>query len=483
LDLETLDFDPEVTAFDVCELIRFKVANRDVEILCRIGDDVPFLVNGDPARFRQVLLNLMGNAAKFTESGEIELSIDVGEQQDDRVKIHATVHDTGIGIPAKKLETVFEVFQQADPSTTRRYGGTGLGLPICKRIAHIMDGDVWAESEPNKGSTFHYTAWLKKLEGKGSQRRTRISLAGKKVLVADDNQNNLSIITHLLETAGMHPTGLKSGGEVIGTLRDASRAGHPFDLCVLDIQMPAISGYDLAQKIRHDEPSLSWIPLLAFSSSTERDATKCLEAGFDGFLPKPIRRKKLLDMMESLLSASKEDRGTGSSDAIFTQYSVRKQAKHSARILLAEDNPVNQKLAKMVLKKAGYQVEVANNGQEAVQKYLKAPENFDLIFMDIQMPEMDGMKATKAIRDSEEKRNPEGSKRKAAEANSSGGRSAFELQPSTQLGRVPIVAMTAHAMKGDREKCLEGGMDDYMTKPIKREAVFEMIDKWVFSKA
>ena len=483
LDLETVDFDPEVTAFDVCEIIRFKTAEKDVEILCRISDELPCLVDGDPARFRQVLLNLMGNAAKFTESGDIELSIDVGSQQDDRVEIHTTVRDTGIGIPAEKLDTIFEVFQQADTSTTRKFGGTGLGLPICKRIARIMDGDVWAESVPGKGSNFHFTAWMKLPEHQETKRRPPVVLAGKKVLIVDDNEKNLSIVTHLVESSGMRPLVLNDGDAVVPMLEDALRAGDPFDLCILDIQMPNVSGYEVAAKIRDHQPEVSQVPLLAFSASTERDAAKCLKAGFNGFLPKPVRREKLHDMMESLLGASQQDCSSKGPDAIATQYSVREEAKHSARILLAEDNPVNQKLAKMVLTKAGYQVDVVNNGQEAVDKYLKSPEAFDLIFMDIQMPEMDGMKATRAIRNSEEKLRVASSN-----ANDKGGsifqeQSAMSRQHAAPSEHIPIVAMTAHAMKGDREKCLEVGMDDYITKPIKREAVFEMINKWVFSKA
>jgi two-component system sensor histidine kinase/response regulator len=246
--------------------------------------------------------------------------------------------------------------------------------------------------------------------------------------------------------------GLTAGSEeVLRTLADAFKAGNPFDVCILDIQMPEMSAYDVARQIRNPESQIPYIPLLAYSSSTEGDAKKCLEAGFDGFLPKPVHRRKLLDMMERLLWENKDDDEEKKPVSIVTQHSMKEEAKHSARILLAEDNPVNQKLAKMVLTKAGYQVEVANDGQEAVDKYTRAPEAFDLIFMDVQMPQMDGMKATKAIRDK-----------------------GFET--------VPIVAMTAHAMKGDREKCLEAGMDDYIPKPVKRELVFEMLEKWVFAK-
>jgi len=396
-------------------------------------------------------LNLMGNAAKFTEAGEIELYVDMAEEHDGRVKLHVSVRDTGIGIPKDKVNIIFEVFQQADTSTTRKYGGTGLGLPICKRIAQIMSGDVWAESEPGKGSTFCFTAWLQKAEGKQVKRFAPVSLAGKKVLIVDDNKNNLTVLTHIMKSAGMHTEGLTRAEEVVPTVKGAFEGGDPFDVCILDIQMPEMGGYDVARQIRNPRSEIPYIPLLAYSSSTEGDAKKCLEAGFDGFLPKPVHRRKLLDMMERLLGEKKHDDKEKRPVSIVTQHSMREEAKHSARILLAEDNPVNQKLAKMVLTKAGYQVEVANDGLEAIEKYTKAPEAFDLIFMDVQMPHMDGMKATRAIRDK-----------------------GFET--------VPIVAMTAHAMKGDREKCLEAGMDDYIPKPVKRELVFEMLEKWVFAK-
>jgi signal transduction histidine kinase/CheY-like chemotaxis protein len=452
LEFEAVDFDVEVTAYDVCELIRPRLRDKPIEILCRIGDEVPAYVRGDPARFRQVLLNLMGNAAKFTEAGEIELCVDMAEEHDGRVKLRTSVRDSGIGIPKDKVDTIFEVFQQADTSTTRKYGGTGLGLPICKKIAQIMSGDVWAESEPGKGSTFHFTAWLQKAEGKQVKRLAPVSLSGRKALIVDDNKNNLTILTHIMKSAGMRVTGLTGGEEVLPTVKGAFEGGDPFDIGILDIQMPDMSGYDVARQIRNPRSQIPYTPFLAYSSSTEGDAAKkCLEAGFDGFLPKPVHRRKLLEMMERLLREKKDNPKEKKPMSIITQHSMREEAKRSARILLAEDNPVNQKLAQMVLTKAGYQVEVANDGLEAVEKYTKAPEAFDLIFMDVQMPQMDGLKATKAIRDR-----------------------GFET--------VPIVAMTAHAMKGDREKCLEAGMDDYIPKPVKRELVFEMLEKWVFAK-
>ena len=452
LDFEKLDFDPELLSYDVCEVIRPRIESKPVEILCRIGADVPPFVKGDPGRYRQVLTNLMGNASKFTESGEIELSLDIEAEEADRVKLHAAVRDTAMGIPEDKRSSIFDPFQQADGSMTRKYGGTGLGLSICKQISHLMDGDIWVESEENKGSIFHFTAWLGKTDQIDAVRRLDpLSLRGRKVLIVDDNSRNLEILTHILESAGMEVVALKGGEGVLPILH--KNLENPIDLCISDIQMPGMTGYELAKMIRHDEGPIGDLPMIALSSLMERDARLCKESGFDGFLSKPIHREKLFQMMVRLIGDTnvKAKDTDGARKEIITQYSLREEMKHSVCILLVEDNLVNQRLAKIMLTKAGYQVAVANNGREAVEKYTASPNDFDLIFMDVQMPEMDGLEATKAIREK-----------------------GFDT--------VPIVAMTANAMKGDREKCLESGMNDYITKPIKRELVFEVLEKWVLEK-
>ena len=459
MDLETIDFDPEVLCYDVCELVRPRLAGKPVELLCRIGDHLPSQAKGDPHRFRQVILNLMGNAAKFTDSGEIELSLDIEEERDDFLKLHACVRDSGIGIPKDKLETIFEPFKQADGTTTRKYGGTGLGLSICRKIAKLMHGDIWVEAEPHKGTTFHFTAQLGKSDAQAVCPSAPVSLSAKRVLIVDDNQTNLDILSHVMESAGMRVVALQRGDEILPALRSSFDSNDPFSLCITDIRMPGMNGYEAAREIRESPPPVSTVPLLAFSSSVMGGAKKAQQAGFDGFLSKPIRKEKLFQMAERLLGSRqaegrRECRGEGK---IMTQYSVREEMKRSVRLLLAEDNPVNQKLAKLMLTKAGYHVEIADNGEEAVQRYLSDPQSFDAIFMDVQMPEMDGFEATRAIRKSEREIRKE------------------ERSPL----RIPIIAMTANAMKGDREKCLEAGMDDYVTKPIKREVVFDVLNKWV----
>ncbi len=441
----------EILAFDVCDMIRPRIESKQIEIICHIGDHLPAHVNGDPARFRQVITNLMGNASKFTAQGEIELSLDIEAEKADRIKLHAQVRDTGIGIPKDKLKTIFEAFHQADSSTTRRYGGTGLGLSICKKISNLMDGDVWAESKDHKGAIFHFTAWLKKVEKKEVKRFAPVSLSGKRVLIVDDNQKNLDILVQLLNSVGMDVVALRNSREVLSTLQQNLKAQNPFTVCIMDLQMPDMSGYDLARQIRNSEIEIQQLPMIALSSLMERDAKECREAGFDGFLSKPIRRKKMFQMLERLLGAKEDDKEKPdvTKSQILTQYTVREEIKHSVRILLAEDNPVNQKLSTLILTKAGYLLEVAENGNEAVEKYTTNPADFDLIIMDVQMPEMDGLEATRVIRDK-----------------------GFDT--------IPIIAMTAHAMIGDREKCLEAGMNDYISKPIKREIIFEILEKWVF---
>jgi len=445
IELDEIDFDAEVVAYAVCELIRPRLKSDKVEVLCRISDNLPAMITGDAHRFRQVLLNLLGNAAKFTKEGEVELSIDVDEEeQDGRVLIHSRVRDTGIGILQDKIKDVFEVFQQADTSTTRQYGGTGLGLAICLQIAQLMGGQVWAESEPGQGSTFHFTAWMETAEEKTVKRVTQVSLPGKKVLIVDDNKTNLDILHNCLEAAGMQVTSYSSGKAALSALQ--SGAHTPFDIAVIDIMMPDMSGYVLAEKIRSlcNNP----MPLLAFSSATEGSAQKCKDSGFSGFLPKPTNRTKLLKMIAHLLGESVDDEQRQKPAEIITQHSISEDEKHTVSILLAEDNPVNRKLAVKLLTKAGYQVDVAEDGQIAVDKYSAESEKYDIILMDIQMPNLNGFDATQLLR-------------------------------HKGFTHIPIVAMTANAMKGDREKCLAAGMNDYITKPIKRELVFEMLKKWV----
>jgi two-component system, sensor histidine kinase and response regulator len=451
MTLEWIDFDPEITAHDVCELIRPRVAGKPIEVLCRIDENVPANVMGDPGRFRQVLVNLLGNSAKFTERGELELSMKVDEETDQNIVIHTQIRDTGIGIAADKFDAIFEVFKQADGSTTRKYGGTGLGLSISRKLATLMGGRIWVESTVGEGTTFHFTAVMKKASRTSRTTQDVRDFQGLKVLVVDDNKTNIEILRNILKKAGFIVKSTIDGTEAVAMLSAAEKEGQPYHLGILDLQMPNISGFDLAVRIRRSELQSKSIPLLAYTSSTEKIANQCRDAGFNAFLTKPTRRPILLKTLGKILGKSEISSPENAKRTIVTQYSVREEIKQSCRILLAEDNQVNQKLATIMLTKAGYTIEVVDNGRLAVETFTRTPNAFDLILMDVQMPEMDGLEATRQLR-------------------------------QKGYSTIPIIAMTANAMVGDREKCIESGMDDYITKPIKREVVFKILEKWLYSK-
>jgi len=519
LNFEETEFDLERIAYDICELTIPKVQSRPVEILCRIGDHLPSLVKGDPFRFQQVLANLMANSVKFTESGEIELFIDAEDENDTQVKIHTKVIDTGIGIPKDKLSTIFAPFKQADDSTTRKYGGTGLGLSICKQISNMMGGDVWAESPVNSqlniencrsqnafktsnnhrpsnfdrprngkpGTIFHFTAWLEKTNRNVDPIVAPSTLSGKRTLVVDDNLNSLNILTKTLISAGMDVTAIDKGEDVLPTLQKALDSDNPIDFCILDLKMPGVNGYKIAKQIRNDKSSIRDIILIALSFLLERKKQKDNETGFDVFLSKPVRREKLYQVLENVFY--KKDRPRDSGDLrtqkhIKTLSSVMIEKKNSSRVLLAEDNPINQKLAKMMLTKAGYNVETADTGKKAVDKFITSSGKFDLIFMDMQMPEMDGIEATHHIRKWEERNIAKDPSPNAESSHRNPTLFQEDLSidnRQSSIKRVPIVALTANAIKGDREKCLENGMDDYITKPIDKKIFFEVIEKWISS--
>lgn len=450
IHIEKVDFDIEMLVYDICDAIRPRIGEKRIELLCRIDENLPATVKGDPHRYRQVLLNLMGNAAKFTEEGEIEICVRLEREQDNRLLIHTLVRDSGVGISAENIEQIFNIFQQADGSSTRKFGGTGLGLSICKKIANLMGGEVWAESTPGTGSTFHFSAWFDPAEAKHVKRLIPVSLSGKRVLIVDDNTTNLEILSHIVKASGMKPCTCSTSVQALELLKKSVAEQTPFDICILDIMMPEISGYELARDIR--DTCSRHLPLLAFSSSTEGGVKHCMDAGFNGFLPKPINRVKLLKMMERLISSAGSDtRCFEHEETIITQYSMREDAKHSISILLAEDNPVNRKLATKLLSKAGYGVISANNGREAVDLFSDSPEAFDIVFMDIQMPELDGLEATRLLR-------------------------------KKGFNTIPIIALTASTTREDERICLDAGMNDFITKPIKRAVVFDVLRKWVFER-
>jgi CheY-like chemotaxis protein len=446
LGLEHVPFEPAQIAYEVCQLICPKIAPKGIELLCNIDDRVPPVVLGDPFRFRQILVNLLGNASKFTESGEIELSLGVDEIENERVKLHVAVRDTGIGIPRDKLSIIFAPFFQADGSTTRKHGGTGLGLTICKQIATLLGGDIRVESEPGAGSVFHFTALLGYSPEAADGRPAMEQLPQKKLLVVDDNARAAESLTRHLTSLGMRVVASATSAGAIAALECARDAGDAVDFVIVDAAMAAEEDCGALEEMRRLCGGEQGI-VIGSSLLIDREAQKCVREKIDGHLSKPARREELHALLKRLMenpdaSPAGEGRtGTGASDA-----AEKGPDSPPIRILLAEDNPVNQKLAQLMLAKAGCEVDVASNGREAFEKFIAAPERYCLIFMDIQMPVMDGIEATKAIR-------------------------------ARGFSTIPIIAMTARAMNGDRELCLEAGMTDYITKPIRRDTVLAAIER------
>ncbi len=391
----------------------------------------------------------MGNATKFTESGEIELSLDAEMEHDHRVKLHASIRDTGIGVAPDKLEKIFEAFQQADSFNTRKYEGSGLGLAICKQISHLLGGDVTAKSTLGEGSIFRFTACFERGGSwKEPDAAPMASLVGARVLIADDNANNLEILNHILSQTGARVTAIAESRDILPALLDAYALEDPYCLAIIDICMPRMSGYEVAEQIRGQKSMIAEIALLAYSSSVQHGSSNSMEAGFNGFLVKPASRKKLLGVVEQLIGARRESPAGIDQHTIASGVAPDAGNNNVLRILLAEDNPVNLKLTTLMLTKAGFQVDVTHNGREAAAKYTASPDLYDLILMDVQMPEMDGLEATRAIREK-----------------------GFD--------KIPIIVMTANAMKGDREDCLDAGMNDYISKPIRHENVLKVIQKWI----
>ncbi len=461
LNFKQIEFDPEQVLYDVVDVVRPRIGKQPVELLCRISDALPLVVRGDPFRFRQVVINLLNNAVKFTRAGEVEIAIDVQLEDTRRIKLHTMIRDTGIGIPKDQVNSIFEVFRQVDDSHTREFGGTGLGLAICRQIATIMGGETWAESfsgsdevsdspdhAKGPGSIFHFTAWFGKIHEKTSQQIFYASFKETRVLIADHNRTSLDIMTQIFKGFEMDVVALSKADKILQTVKDAHPSGKPFNIIVMDIHMPDGSGYDICQKIRSSEDPYSNIPMIALSATLEKNAYECETAGFNGFLSKPIQRRKVFQLLKKIFSEEESEiiHKTGDKKETATGCPVQEGADHAMRILLVEDNPVNQRLTKLILTKGGYQVDTAVDGAEAVKKYTAAPDSYDLIFMDLQMPNMDGFAATKIIREK-------------------------------GYHTIPIIAMTAHAMKGDEEKCYKAGMSGYIPKPIKREKIFQILEE------
>jgi PAS domain S-box-containing protein len=460
LELDSVPFDLLDHVGDTMKTLALRAHKKGLELVCHVHPEVPPVIVGDPGRLRQLLVNLVGNAIKFTEQGEVVLEVSSpglvsppaveptgatgAAPRAPEVTLHFAIRDTGIGIPAEKQRAIFDPFVQADSSTTRRYEGTGLGLAISYRLVQMMGGRIWLESKVGQGSTFHIVVplGLPSESAQPSLLSQRVRLRGLPVLVVDDHAINRSILEQILTKWEMKPTMAASGPAALEEMKRASAAGEPYPLILLDAMMPGLDGFALVEQIMQ-YPELAGATIMMLSSSGHSgDAARCRKLGVAAYLTKPVKQSELLDAIETCLGKPSLD----TEQTLPSPPSRFQEGKRSRHILLAEDNMVNQRLAVRLLELQRHTVVVAGNGREALAAWEQQP--FDLVLMDVQMPEMDGMETTAAIRTKEQ----------------GTGR------------RIPIIAMTAHAMKGDRERCLAAGMDGYVSKPIRADQLLQAIE-------
>jgi CheY-like chemotaxis protein len=412
--------------------------------------DVPSFLFGDPGRLRQILINLVGNAIKFTEKGEVVVKTMLVDENSTHATIRFSITDTGIGIPEDRLDGIFESFSQADGSTTRKFGGTGLGLTISKQLAEMMGGHIGLESEEGKGSTFWFTGVFEKQpESREATIVIPENIKGKRILIVDDNATNRYVLREQLNSWGCRYGEASSGKQALEELHLAVESKDPYEISLLDMQMPEMSGKTLGQKIKKDPDIKNTILVMMTSVGQRGDAKRLEEIGFAAYLTKPVKQSQLYDCLATVIGSQKQVAKERPVEFI-TRYSLSEDQKRRVRILLAEDNVTNQKVALSILDKLGYSADAVANGKEAVKALGMVP--YDIVLMDCQMPEMDGYEATGDIRKPESK---------------------------VLDHKVPIIAMTANAMKGARGKCLEAGMDDYLSKPVKPQELSDMIEKWI----
>ncbi len=434
LELESIEFNLAACVGEIMKTMALRAHEKNLELAYDVNADVPSHLNGDPGRLRQILTNLVGNAIKFTDKGQVLVEIESYPQGDAGAELHFKVSDTGVGIPDDKRDIIFQAFAQADNSVTRKYGGTGLGLAITSRLVEMMDGKVWVESEIGKGSTFHFTAQFCVAEPKAVELPALPQeLKDVPVLVVDDNETNRRILQGMALQWRMRPTGAASGPEALAALKAAQARGEPFRVILTDGRMPGMDGFEFVTAVQRDSTLVGSDILMLTSAGQPGEGARCRDLGIAAYLLKPVLKD---DLLAALLAALGKHAEVPGSASLVTRHSLR-EAPRRLQVLVAEDNPVNEAVIVRVLEKMGHAPTMAHNGREALS--LATNSKFDMVFMDVQMPEMDGLAATRAIRESE--------KRSGA--------------------HLPIFAMTAHAMKGDREQCLAAGMDGYITKPVR----------------
>jgi len=450
LDLENINFDLRVTLDQVTDFIAIKAHEKGLEFVAMVSPEVPSRLFGDPGRLRQILINLVSNATKFTEKGEVVVKATLEDENTSHATIRFSVTDTGIGIPKDRMDRLFKSFSQVDSSTTRKFGGTGLGLTISKQLAELMDGQIGVESEEGKGSNFWFTAVF---ERQPEDRKEKIvvpnDIKGKHILIVDDNATNRHVLREQLNLWGCRHGEASSGVQALEELRLKVDSKDSYEIAILDMQMPEMDGETLGRKIMQDPELKNTILIMMTSLGQRGDAKRLEQIGFAAYLTKPVKQSQLCDCLATVTSTKKETLKDQPA-TIVTRHSVAEDKKHKQRILLVEDNITNQKVALNILKRFGYNADAVSNGKEAVKVLGMIP--YDIVLMDCQMPEMDGYEATGEIRTSESK---------------------------VLDHRVPIIAMTANAMKGDRGKCLEAGMDDYLCKPVNPQELNDILEKWI----
>jgi two-component system sensor histidine kinase/response regulator len=446
-DLDPIDFNPRDAIGDMADAVALRAHQKGLELIVDVDATVPFIVRGDPGRLRQILVNLTGNAIKFTTHGEVVLRVTTQAGTSDGIVLHFSVADTGVGIPLDRQQNVFEAFTQADGSTTRTYGGTGLGLTIATQLVALMGGRLWVESEVGKGSTFHFTANVGAVEVPVMAASSdALDLRNLTALIVDDNATNRRLLEVMLLGWAMVPTLARSVPEALAALRAAQKTERPFSLVLADVQMPDADGFALAEAIKKDAGIASAAVVMLTSGGRPGDAARCREIGVAAYLTKPIRSK---DLRSAILLALGGQRAQRDRPPLVTRHSLR-EARQPGRILLVEDNGVNRLVATRLLEQRGHTVVAATNGREALAILDDtAIGGFAGVLMDVQMPEMDGFECTRIIREREQKMG----------------------------GRLPIIAMTAHAMKGDDARCLAAGMDGYLSKPIRPDEFFDVIER------
>jgi len=434
LELESIPFDVSKVVHATASLLAVRARERHLELLAEVSADVPRAVRGDPTRLRQVLMNLIGNAIKFTEQGEVVITVSAATT-DGTARLSFAVRDTGIGIAAEHVTSVFKEFTQADSTMTRRYGGTGLGLAISQRLVRLMGGELSVKSEVGRGSEFSFALTLP-VETTSPIRTTGLAaLGGRRMLIVDDNQTNRRILREMLAAEGINVDEASTAADGLEALRRVR-----FDLAILDVQMPDMDGFQLATAVRADKKIKRTNLLMLTSAGQRGDGERCRELGIRGYLTKPISRSDLLEALGTVLAGSPGEAGTPD---VVTRHTIA-ESRATLRVLLAEDNPVNQQVAVAMLVKRGHEVHVSSNGREAVEAV--QGRDYDVVLMDIQMPEMDGFEATHAIR---------------------------ALPKGKDL---PIIGLTAHALSGERERCLSHGMTDYLAKPFKAHELFALVE-------